>query len=145
MSTVAVRPCVKRYGTTSTSPDGVPEAVNAVDIGYNLNPENIIFKTRGSMSEAMVCFVARKECAFLLGMIKNIRQMVRNYIGTLTAPISFTQPLPAQEKITITEKGLIALIYYKAFNERLPENPDDLQKQKIQAVIDAIKRAAGQA
>jgi hypothetical protein len=97
------------------------------------------------MAEAMVCFVARKECGFLLGMIKNIRQMIKNQLGLMTAPIAFVQPLPAQEKITITEKGLIALIYYKAFNERLPEDPDDIQKQKIQAVIDAIKRAAGQA
>lgn len=95
------------------------------------------------MSEAKVCFLARKECGFLLGMIKNIRTIIERINGTVSVPITFTQTLYAEEKITLTEKGLIAIIYYKAFNEPYPEEPDEIQQQKIQAVIDAIKRAVG--
>jgi len=94
------------------------------------------------MSEAKVCFLARKECGFLLGMIKNIRKIIQRINNTVGVPLTVVQPLPVKETITLTEKGLIALIYYKAFNERYPEEPDEIQKQKIQAVIDAIKRAA---
>lgn len=96
------------------------------------------------MSEAKVCFLARKECGFLLGMIKNIRTIIERINGTVSVPLTFFQPLPVKEKITLTEKGLIAIIYYKAFNEQYPEDPDEIQQQKINAVIDAIRRATGQ-
>lgn len=96
------------------------------------------------MSEAKVCFLARKECGFLLGMIKNIRTIIERINGTVSVPLTFFQPLPVNEKITLTEKGLIAIIYYKAFNEQYPEDPDEIQQQKINAVIDAIRRATGQ-
>lgn len=95
----------------------------------------------GSRGEARVCFSAQKECGFLLGMIKNVRKMIEKFIGTITVPLTMYQPLPAEERIKLTEKGLIAIIYYKAFNEELPEDPDEIQQKKIQAVIDAIQRA----
>jgi hypothetical protein len=93
------------------------------------------------MSEAVVCFLARKECAFLLGMIENVKKIIKRFTMVLEAPIIIDAKTEQATTIALTEKGLIAMVYYKAFNEEYPENPDELQLQKIEAVLDALRKA----
>lgn len=94
------------------------------------------------MSEAKVCFLARKECAFLLGMIKNVKAIIEKFTSTIVAPVIVQAEARESSKIIITDIGIVSMIYYKAFNELYPENPDDIQQQKIDAVLNAL-RAAG--
>jgi pentose-5-phosphate-3-epimerase len=93
------------------------------------------------MAEARVCFLARKECAFLLGMIKNVKAIIEKFTSTFVAPIIVQAEAEESSKLTITDIGVVAMIYYKAFNELYPENPDDIQRQKIDAVLNALRTA----
>ena len=93
------------------------------------------------MSEAKVCFLARKECAFLLGMIRNVKKIIERFTGELVAPIVVEAKAEQSATLTINDLGLVSMIYYKAFNEPYPNNPDEIQQQKINAVFDALRKA----
>jgi hypothetical protein len=90
-------------------------------------------------SEAKVCFLAREECSFLLGLISNLKKIVERFTGAI--PIVAEAESEGTTNLTVTDIGLVAMIYYKAFNEEYPENPDVIQQQKIDAVIDALRNA----
>lgn len=61
--------------------------------------------------------------------------------GQLMIPLTIYQPLVVEQTITLTEKGIIAILYYKAFNEVYPQRPTAVQKLKIDAVIRAIRES----
>lgn len=93
------------------------------------------------MSEARVCFLARKECAFLLGVIKNVKAIIEKFTSTIVAPVIVQATAKESSKLTITDIGLVSMIYYKAFNELYPDDPDEIQQQKIDAVLNALRTA----
>lgn len=89
------------------------------------------------------CFLPQKECKFVIEIIDSLKkllayvnpgkfgQMVLNFIV-------FQSKAEQKDSIKLDLVGYMMLIYKRAFKESFPTNPTPEQKEKINAIWDAL-------
>ncbi len=89
------------------------------------------------------CFLPQKECKFVIETIDTIKklllyvnpgkfgQMILNFI-------TFQSSAQQTDTVSLDLQGYVIYIYKKAFKESFPTNPTPEQKEKINAIWDAI-------
>lgn len=100
-------------------------------------------RTRAAAKTATACstvtFQASEQCAFLLGMIRNVAKLIeRVYI--MEVPIVVQAEASANMTITITDDGLVRYLYKVAFHADYPTgDPTTEERENINAIREILK------
>ena len=89
------------------------------------------------------CFMPQKECVFVIEMIDSIKKLLKfvnpGKFGQLVLNfIAFQSKAEQKETIGLSDEGYVIVIYKKVFKESYPTNPTPEQKERINAIWDAI-------
>lgn len=91
------------------------------------------------MVGATCCFSALTECKFLLSIIQSFVSIIQQRSTKFIAPIEFKQEAKLGAEISMNDLGLVAIVYYQAFQQVMPyENPTPMQINMINAVRTAL-------
>lgn len=94
-------------------------------------------RTTGATTCTNVSFPATEQCAFLLGMIKNVIKLIEK-VYCFVVPIVIQAKATARVTINVTEDKLIRMLFPKAYNAPYPSEPmsaDDVEKINAIRVI----------
>lgn len=90
------------------------------------------------------CFLPQKECKFVIEMIDTVKKLLKyvnpGHFGQLVLNyIAFQSKAEQTETIKLDLNGYMIYVYIKAFKETFPrENPTPVQKERINAIWDAL-------
>ena len=96
-------------------------------------------RTRAAVCST-VTFPAAEQCAFLLGMIRNVIKIIQK-VYTLTAPLIVDAKADASVTLDITDDVLLRYLYKAAFNVPYPSGrPTEDELENINAILAILKR-----
>ena len=89
------------------------------------------------------CFLPQKECKFVIETIDTIKKLLKyvnpGKFGQIVLNyIAFQTKAEQKESIKLDIYGYMIFVYKKAFNEPFPEFPNQIQKERINAIWDAL-------
>lgn len=89
------------------------------------------------------CFLPAKECKFVIEMIDSIKKLLKyvnpgKYGQIVLNYIAFSSKAEQTETVKLDLVGYVIYVYVKAFKETYPKDPTPTQKQRINAIWDAI-------
>lgn len=89
------------------------------------------------------CFLPKKECKFVIDIIDNIKKLLAfvkpGKFGQIVLQyLAFQSKAEQKEKIKLSLEGYVIVLYRKAFKESYPEYPTPSQKERINAIWDAL-------
>lgn len=90
------------------------------------------------------CFLPSKECKFVIDIVDSIQKLLAytnpGKFGEIVLNLLIFQTKAEQkDTIKLSQEGYVMYVYVKAFKEAYPlENPTSLQKQRINAIWDAL-------
>ena len=89
------------------------------------------------------CFLPQKECKFVIEIIDSLKRMLAyvnpGKFGQIVLNyIAFQSKAEQTETVSLDLNGYVIYIYKKAFKESFPSEPTPEQKERINAIWDAI-------
>jgi hypothetical protein len=97
----------------------------------------------GRTARAAVCtnvsFPATEQCAFLLGLIKNVIKLIEK-VYCFVIPIVMKAEAKASVTINVTDDKLVRILFPKAYNAPYPSEPMSKEDvNKINAIRTILK------
>jgi hypothetical protein len=89
------------------------------------------------------CFLPQQECKFVIEMIDTIKKLLKyvnpGKFGQIVLNfIAFQSKAEQTDTIKLDLNGYVIYIYIKAFKESFPTDPTPEQKERINAIWDAL-------
>lgn len=87
------------------------------------------------------CYTNANECKFVIEMIDSFEKLLKYNLptyGSITSALLYKSSVGSHSKATVTIEGYVSYIYFINYNEKYPEFPTPEQKEKINAIWDAL-------
>lgn len=90
------------------------------------------------------CYAPYNDYKFLYTIMDNFKKLLLtvpfgNYGGSLYSTLQFKGSAIKAENVLLSIDGLIAYLYFKAFDSPFPKNPTQEEINKLYSVYDALK------
>lgn len=89
------------------------------------------------------CFLPQKECKFVIEIIDSLKKVLKfvnpGIFGQIVLNyIVFQSKAEQKDTIKLDIYGYMIFVYKKAFKETFPTDPTPMQKERINAIWDAL-------